>query len=134
MWQEPKTNWVNTDYFNFSDYNRIKNNIQYLIEMANELYYGLAFVDMGDDKVSYAEYPYADEFNNLEENFQTLIIDTFPFDNFPKSVWVENMPTPTHQDFNRLESASLKFKEGFENTKSNKSRLSFRLGDYKLKI
>lgn len=29
-WIEPKTDWTSQDTFNFSDYNRIKNNIAYL--------------------------------------------------------------------------------------------------------
>ena len=26
-WTTPKTNWTKTDFFNLSDYNRIKNNL-----------------------------------------------------------------------------------------------------------
>ena len=38
MWQEPKTDWTVNDYFNYTDYNRIKNNIAYLREQALKLY------------------------------------------------------------------------------------------------
>ena len=29
IWKEPKTNWIIDDKFNYTDYNRIKNNIEY---------------------------------------------------------------------------------------------------------
>ena len=38
-WTEPKTNWVNGDYFNLDpDYTRIKGNIEYLIALSKEMY------------------------------------------------------------------------------------------------
>ena len=36
-WIKPKTNWASTDKMNLEDYNRIKNNILYLKEKANEV-------------------------------------------------------------------------------------------------
>lgn len=53
MWQEPKTDWLPTDYFNFEDYNRIKNNISYLREQALKLYINFPFTEMGSDKEGY---------------------------------------------------------------------------------
>lgn len=38
MWQEPKLNWVKNDPINIEDYNRIKNNLAELREMAIRLY------------------------------------------------------------------------------------------------
>ena len=46
MWQEPKIDWVSTDSFNFEDYNRIKNNIAYLYEMALDFYSSVQLEDM----------------------------------------------------------------------------------------
>lgn len=66
MWIEPKTDWVITDSFNFEDYNRIKNNIAYLYEMALNFYSSIQLEDMGSDKIGYNEFPYAEEFNRLE--------------------------------------------------------------------
>lgn len=34
-WITPKTDWVSSDYFNVSDYNRIKNNALYLANLIN---------------------------------------------------------------------------------------------------
>lgn len=43
-WIEPKTDWVATDYFNATDYNRIKNNIAHLKELTDRLFIGLKWV------------------------------------------------------------------------------------------
>lgn len=131
MWQEPKTDWVNTDCFNYSDYNRIKNNIAYLRDLALTVYTDFSWQEMGVDKTSYAQYPYADEFNALENNLETLRQNTFLFDDSDAKQWYENQRTPNYEDFNRLERACLLFKEGFESQKSMKRRLSFRLGTFK---
>ena len=129
MWQEPKTNWVSTDFFNFSDYNRIKNNIQYLRELSISLFYDVPYEEMGDDKNSYTQYPYADEFNAMEQNLENMREYAFLYDNADMRTWYDNAPTPNYEDFNRLENACLLFYTGFTNQKKNKGFLSFRLGN-----
>lgn len=131
MWSEPKTNWVQSDRFNFSDYNRIKNNIAYLKERAIEIYLDFPFEDMGADKVSYADYPYADEFTKLESNLEKIKVNTFRFDDSESKTWYENQRTPSYEDFNRIEMACLKFYKGLESVKANKGKLSLRLGSGK---
>lgn len=131
MWNEPKTNWVQSDRFNFSDYNRIKNNIAYLKERAIEIYLDFPFEDMGADKVSYADYPYADEFTKLESNLERIRVNTFRFDDSESKTWYENQRTPSYEDFNRIEMACLKFYKGLERVKANKGKLSLRLGSGK---
>ena len=130
MWIEPKTNWQISDKINYDDYNRIKNNIDYLKDLALELYLPFPYTEMGDDKVSYASLPYADEFNNLENNLESMRTSTFQFYNTRKRVWVENQPTPTYLDLNRLESACLALYNGFISQKEAKHRLSFKLGTH----
>ena len=131
MWSEPKTNWVQSDRFNFLDYNRIKNNIAYLKERAIEIYLDFPFEDMGADKVSYADYPYADEFTKLESNLERIKVNTFRFDDSESKTWYENQRTPSYEDFNRIEMACLKFYKGLESVKANKGKLSSRLGSGK---
>lgn len=131
MWIEPKTDWVSTDKINYSDYNRIKNNIAYLRELALTVYTDFPWQDMGVDKTSIFQYPYADEFNALEDNLESLRQNTFLFDDSDPKQWYENQRTPNYEDFNRLERACLLFKEGFESQKSMKRRLSFRLGTFR---
>ena len=37
-WITPKTDWVNSDYFNYEDALRINNNLHHLIDLASEIY------------------------------------------------------------------------------------------------
>ena len=130
MWQEPKTNWTITDSFNFEDYNRIKNNIAYLRELARTLYIDFPYENMGDDKTGYADFPYAEEFNSMEDNLESIKDNTFAFYDGDSKKWYPNNPTPTYEDFNRLESACLKLYDGFnrQTATKQKRRLGFRLG------
>ena len=58
-WTTPKTDWKAEysnieiylgDFFNVEDYNRIKNNLQYIDDRAKELFYGLPVLNLGADK------------------------------------------------------------------------------------
>ena len=63
-WTEPKTNWVNGDYFNLEpDYTRIKGNIEYLIALSKEMYpdYFVPMLESFDNM----SYPTALFFNNV---------------------------------------------------------------------
>lgn len=131
MWIEPKTDWVESDIIRYTDYNRIKNNIAYLRELSLTVYLDFPFTDMGNDKSSYEQYPYSDEFNALEDNLESLRQNTFLFDDSDPKQWYENQRTPNYEDFNRLERACLLFYQGFNNQKGNKHRLSFRLGTFR---
>ena len=79
-WETPKTNWQGYvdnngnyigDRFNAGDFNRIKNNLEYLKELAIKLYDSFSIVSLGADKTP-ADYFYADEINALEENLDTI--------------------------------------------------------------
>ena len=113
MWTEPKTNWTDTDYFNYTDYNRIKNNIEHLRSLSLDLY---------------LDFPYADEFNVMENNLESMKNNTFGFYFTDKKQWYDNQPTPNYEDLNRIESACLKMYDGFNNETRAKGRLSVRLG------
>lgn len=128
MWIEPKLDWVSTDKFNYSDYNRIKNNIAYLREEALKLYVSFPFSDMGEDKTSYEDIPYADEFMKLEENLEYIKNYTFPFYDTDRGYWYDNQPTPNYNDFNRLENACLEIRDGLIQQEKCIPRLSFTLG------
>ena len=72
-WETPKTDWHGStnsegvytgDRFNASDFNRIKNNLTFLRDMAIKLYKEFSLVSLGDDRVP-GDYFYADEINQL---------------------------------------------------------------------
>lgn len=128
MWTEPKTDWKSEDTFSYSDYNRIKNNIAYLEEMAGELYISIEFQTMGEDKTGYQDNIYADEVSAFEDNLELLRNRTFPYDDSEAKQWYENQTAFNYEDANRIERACLNFYNGFVSQKSNRRRLSFRLG------
>lgn len=130
MWIEPKTDWSSDDCFNLNDYNRIKNNIAYLRDLALEVYTNFPFEAMGSDKTSYTQYPYADEFNAMENNLESMRENTFLFDNSVSKQWYENQRTPNYEDFNRLEMACLLFYNGFKTQKIHKPFLPQTLGGF----
>ena len=47
MWQQPKTDWQASDYFNIKDYNRIKGNLNEIRRQALILWPDFTFEDMG---------------------------------------------------------------------------------------
>lgn len=120
---------METDYFNYTDYNRIKNNVEYLRNFAVTLYPEFSLQTMGNDKSGYADFPYADEFNLIENNLELIKANTYEFFFSGSKQWYENQPTPSYEDFNRIESACLKIYQGLTAQLESKYRLSFRLGN-----
>mgnify|MGYP003100327787 CR=1 FL=1 len=47
-WIQPKTDWESSDKFNASDYNRIKGNLNFLHERAEQFYPNFGIIDMGE--------------------------------------------------------------------------------------
>ena len=83
MWQQPKTDWQAEDDVLCSDYNRIKENIEFLKELAYTLYFPFPLEDMGEDKAE-EEYPYADEINRIADNLELLAAGSYHVDVGPK--------------------------------------------------
>ena len=133
-WITPKTDWVITDRFNISDYNRIKNNIQWLVDKADELLIvPVGAYDMGDDVVDYTGYRTADEFNAFEQNVDILNHAICYRDYGGTITFYPNGKFIQYTELNRLENACEKMKpliEGLEDAIADK-RLSFTLGQYK---
>ena len=80
MWETPKTDWhyeIDSeglyvgDRFNATDFNRIKNNLEYLRELAIKMYDDFTIYALGTDRTP-NDYFYADEINQLEENLNTV--------------------------------------------------------------
>lgn len=131
MWTEPKTDWSSTDRFNISDYNRIKNNIEYLRQIGNEVYKYFQINDMGEDKTSYAGFWTPAEFNLFESNLE-LIKANFPASNIgTRKTYFENGPFIDWKELNRIESALLNYYNMATLQKAILPRLSFRLGGMK---
>lgn len=70
-WTTPKTNWVNGEHFNVSDYNRIGENLLYLISLGEEMYPKFTDVEL---EWAYEEgFPTVSYFNNVVDATQAML-------------------------------------------------------------
>lgn len=129
-WIQPKTNWAVGDRFNISDYNRIKGNLNFLHERAEEFYPNFGIIDMGTDK-GYSDYPYAREINNFEKNLETINENVFTQDLGVTATFYSNGAFIQWNELNRIESAMLSIYEMLNRQEAGLPVLSFRLGGMK---
>lgn len=109
-WITPKTNWKVTvvngiyvgDYFGYTDYNRIKNNIIYLAQMPEP---SIPISSMGEDKVV-GDLIFADDLNRLERNLN-VIASAVGVEYEDYHEFFPNGNTPTFEDLNQIESFCL---------------------------
>lgn len=131
-WQTPKTDWkwvdeATGDYFNKEDYNRIIGNIEFLRELSAEVNPDFDIIHL-DEKTSYADYIYADEFNTIEENLVRICNGTYPYRADEPKTYYPNQPVPDYTDFNRIESLLLERYELLRGHIDGRKTLSFVLG------
>ena len=135
-WETPKTDWYGRrnaegvyvgDRFNATDFNRIKNNLQHLRDMAITLYDDFNIVSLGADRTP-ADYYYADEINQLEENLNTINRNTIRKSYGTAPLYVANGMTMDFTELNRLEGAILDLYVLLENQAMNRRMLTWNFG------
>lgn len=135
-WITPKTDWHGGrdangvyvgDRFNAVDFNRIKNNIQHLRDMAVEVYKDFDVVSLGADR-TYSDYLYADEINQLEANLKTINEKTYKRDYGTVPTYVDNGNTMDFAELNRMESAMLDLYEALTHQAANRRMLAINFG------
>lgn len=134
-WEQPKTDWYGAtvngvysgDKFNATDFNRIKNNLVYLNELANTLYSTFVIDDVGDDK-TYTSYLYASEINKLEANLETINVNTVSQDYGETVTYCANGNTMDYTELNRLESATLDIYNKLNNQADGRRMFEWNLG------
>lgn len=131
VWTDPKTNWKNTDRFNISDFNRIKNNIEYLHNEAELLYKNFEISNMGQNIESYESYWDVSCFNAFEENVETINNIIFTQDYGIMQRFFENGPFIKWDELNRIETACLKMKDILHRQKIGLRKIPFSLGSMK---
>lgn len=131
-WITPKTDWAPAtgaqytgDYLNIEDYNRIKNNIEYLAYIGKSIW--PVHVKSMPDK-EYSEYPYADEINQISDNLESLN-EYLNCEIGTKTEYTENGAFIGYQDLNRIESACLQIYEALMHQTTKPRTLPFRMGD-----
>lgn len=136
-WTQAKTDWAGDydsagnytgDYFNAEDYNRIKNNIAEIRNLAVHVYPDFSLKGMGADK-AVGDYIYADEINLLENNLDTLCKNTIPGLAGKKKSYYENTATIDFAELNRIEKCCLDLWNCMMNQYlTGRYKLAFRLG------
>lgn len=127
MWQQPKTNWKEGDFFNIEDYNRIKGNINEIRSQALLLWPDFAFEEMGSDK-TYQDYGfYADEINRFEVNVDNVCAGTYPFKVGIRQTFYDNQPFIDWKELNRIEEACRLIYSNIQSRYNGRRTLSFTL-------
>lgn len=126
-WIEPKTDWRPTDYINNVDHNRITNNLTFLKELAETMYLGFSWEDMGRDKV-YSDIVSPDDWNTIEDNLENLLNGTFPAASGKMVTFYDNGAMIDYMELNRIEEAILRFYKCLTSQYESLRVLAFTLG------
>ena len=131
-WITPKTNWVDGDYFNLNpDYNRIKGNIEYLIELSKEMYpaYSTPTLESAD----ITGFPKVSFFNNVV-NATKAILDNSYSPNGSKSMraYSSNGIVWNASELNAIEKNHLLLYHALNGQKKGIRRLLITLGGKKI--
>lgn len=136
-WETPKTNWNASldengnyigDRFNASDYNRIKNNLEFLRQMASQTYQEFKIQNVSNDKTP-SDYFYADEINKIEQNLKTININTINIQFDEPKLYHDNQATMTYEDLNRLESLTERIYNILKNQINNRRMFKWNFGN-----
>lgn len=134
-WSQPKTNWKIEvvdgeylgDFFNASDFNRIKNNLEHLRELAITLYEDFSIIPLGEDKKP-SDYFYADEINIIEDNLAIINEHTMNRDYGINPLYSPNEVIMDIEELNRIESATLDLYEKLTTEFNGRRTLTFNFG------
>lgn len=121
MWSQPKVNWKSTDYYNIEDWQRIRNNLEYLRNYLADAGFCTQPLLVTDTGRGYSELPYVHLVNNMEENLAALQ-ETFGvsfLEDVSRKTWYERLDAmyssnPTYLDWNRWETILLRVYESIQ--------------------
>lgn len=136
-WIEPKTDWSSASRFNIEDYNRIRNNLNYLHDVALIRIGTFEIEDMGVDLVVDMDEEKnwdVDVFNSIENNLHTISNKIINADIGAKKTFYENGMMPDFAELNRIESVSLRNKNALDNLSEGLRRIPFRFGQFKTRL
>ena len=133
-WITPKVDWTSDDYINFTDYNRICNNLNWVKDEANELGFSYPDWEVMTLAEDYSSLPYPSMFNTMIDNYN-LLDDIYPNFEPIEDVYTTNGYTITYETVNVLERNILLLDTVLSVAKANIPRLAIILGgNNKLKI
>ena len=136
-WIEPKTNWTSSSRFNIEDFNRIKNNLIYLHDVALVKFGAFEIESMGEDLyVGEDEYKnwVVEDFNAIENNLHIISNKIMDADIGTKKTFYENGLMPDYVELNRIESVTLRNKNALDNLSAGLRRIPFKLGQFRKRL
>ena len=110
MWSTPKIDWKSIDYYNISDWQRVRSNLEHLRDILLEMGLPIPDIHITDTGRGDTELPYVHLVNNMEQNLAELR-EAFGV-NFTEDVaqrtWYARLDVlytsnPTYADWNRWE-------------------------------
>ena len=137
MWQNPKIDWKVTydangnylgDFLNAEDFNRIKNNIAYLYDIAKVLSSDVRPTRNWQEDKTYRDYLYADDMNILVENLFKLASHIGISTPLNRVEYYDNDKTMTYEELNLIEEWTEKIYDLLQNTLDGRRKLQFNLG------
>lgn len=131
IWHTPKVDWKPTDRFNWWDYNRIKNNLEYLHKRAVLMIKPFNIEDMGENITDYTAYWPVDVFNKFEKNLETIAKNTYEKDYGERQTFYENGGFIKWDELNRIENATLSINSMMDRQEMALRRLPFVFGRFK---
>lgn len=135
-WTTPKTDWYGSrdeegvytgDRFNASDFNRIKNNLEYLKELGCKMYDEFTINSLGSDRQP-GTYFYADEIMKLEENLVIIVEKTTKYSYGDSPFYTANGLTMDYVELNRLESATADLYMKLQNQSEGRRNFTWNFG------
>ena len=131
-WTIPKTNWADGDYFNLNpDYNRIKGNIEYLIELSKEMYPEYSAPEL--ETADITGYPKVTFFNNVVNSTKAILNNCYsPNGAKPMRVYSSNGGGWNAAELNAIENNHLLLYQALTGQKSGIRRLQMTLGGAKI--
>lgn len=137
----PKTDWgvkydengkYIGDYFEPDDYNRIKNNINYLRDYVNYMFsVNTEFKDLGEDVYYGSQNELkASWWKLLQEDLENINKMSFDINIGVKENYYSNSKGRLVEELNRIEQACQTIYTKLCDTQKNKQRLKFRMGNF----
>ena len=126
-WITPKTDWISTDKLNFTDYNRICNNLDEVRSEATKLSFNYSGYQIMTRAIDEASLPHADDFNKQIDNYN-LFDDVLPNFEPITDTFNANGYTITYETVNTLERNILLLDTVLSVAKANIPRLAIILG------
>lgn len=135
-WTAPKTNWKATynsagaytgDYFSYTDFNRIRNNLDALTELASTVYI-FRFTDTLPNTKTVVGHPYASDINKFETRLHELNSQSLNLPIGTQQTYYDNGAFIDAAELNRIESAMLDMYSIYQKIAYGRKMLKFRLG------